>query len=141
MTTSLLSMLIDLIKLSAFINSSRSIRAGKANGKDSHAKTSIQSRQPEYFCLKWLQLCLRVYWVVDGYDKAEFVTRGKNVYSEPHSFVGCYMRVYCTQFVSTNKRRAAFVLTNPIEVLRRRRRRRRNVDLWQRPTPSGPLQK
>ena len=27
------------------------------------------------------------------------------------------MYVYCTQFVSTNERRAAFVLTNPIEVL------------------------
>ena len=47
------------------------------------------------------------------------------------------LHVYRTQFVSTNERRAAFALTNPIEVLGRWR----NVDLWQRPTTSGPLQK
>ena len=27
----------------------------------------------------------------------------------------CYVSVYCTQFLSTNESRAAFVLTNPIE--------------------------
>ena len=42
-------------------------------------------------------------------------------------------------WLSTNERRALFVLTSPIEVLRRIWRR--NVVLWQRPTPSGPLQK
>ena len=36
------------------------VNQGKANGKDSHAKTSNQSHRPEYFCLKWLKLSLRV---------------------------------------------------------------------------------
>ena len=29
---------------------------GKANGNDSHAKTSNQSHRAEYFCLIWLKL-------------------------------------------------------------------------------------
>ena len=103
------------------IHQHQQVDQGKATRIDSHTKTSTQFHRPEYFCLKWLKLGLRAF--ADSYDKASIVPRKKtisNVYSGPHSFVGgCYVQLYYTQFVSTNERRAAFVLTNPIEVLRR----------------------
>ena len=64
--------------------------------------------------------------VTDSNHKASYVTRVRTDYrymctvGHTASLVAaCYVSVKCTQFLSTNESRAAFVLTNPIEDPRR----------------------